>query len=172
MQQDEKAGILKRAVEAEQRVHLLAEELDRVRQALFAAQQQLLNMKSNVSNAAVADSCRQPSASDASEESKCIRSADQKPGEAENRIEDVIHDVKGLEELIISVCKRSCTQNNSHADFLQIFSYFHQLKVRLQSGKLRLSQRAERSTDNVKAFIKWAKVGFPRAQVFVIRNSH
>lgn len=165
VQQDEKVDILRRAVEAEQRVHLLAEELDGVRQALNAAQQQLLSMKSTVSKA---DICRQPSTSGASEKSKCARPIDLEPGGVEERIEGIVHDVKGLEELIMSVCRRSCTQNNSHADFMQIFSYFHQLKVRIRSGKFRLSQRAERSTANVRAFVDWAKVSFQYCVALVI----
>lgn len=158
MQQDEAAENLSRAHEAEQRVHLLAEELDYVRQELDAARRQLLLQKSTTMNTATSDS--QLQVSDPVAEDAVVQefTAAWEPASAEGRIQDVENDIKSLEELIGRVCRRSCTQNNSHADFQQIFSYFHQLKVRLQSGRSHMTQHADSSIENVKAFVTWAKV--------------
>lgn len=150
MQQDENTAVVKKAVEAEHRAHLLAEELDAVRQELADVKMYLMHVK-----VAKAD------ASDASEDDRTITdspSAAFQCGSEETYIRRVVENVKSLEELMERVCERSCTQNNGGPNFTQIYSYFHQLQVRLQSGRLRSTQSNKDSVDNVDAFVNWAKV--------------
>lgn len=148
----ENEDMLARAVKAEEQSYLLSEELSAVKRELAVAQESLrkIDLASHTTGADQTNFLPLDAPSGGS--------AGQTHDSLEERIEFVIDEVKGLEETISSVCKRSGTQNTSRADFIQIYSYFHHLKARTNSGRMQLTERTESSIDKVMAFVKWAKV--------------
>eukprot|EP00892_Ulva_mutabilis_P003171 jgi/Ulvmu1/12855/UM098_0040.1 len=149
MQQEENAMMHKKANEADHRAHLLAEELGAVRQQLADVQAELQSLKVGKPDA------HEPTADNVATTSN--PSATVRSEEDDIRISEVIANVKSLEELMERVRERSCTQNNIAPTFVQIYSYFHQLQTRLQSGRLRSIHSSRDSVDNVDALVNWAK---------------
>lgn len=135
-------------MEAEHRAHLLAEELDAARQELADVKRKLQCFISSQPDTPSVDHTIE----DLPSTSLTPRSDDI------SRLHGVVENIKRLEGLIERVCKRSCTQNNICTVFTQVYSYFHQLQVRLQSGRLRLTRSTRDTVDNVDAFVNWAKV--------------